>query len=653
MKRNKKIYNNLIVYRIGDASMTYKKKMILMVGLLCSIMLFALASSYALFTFNVTKNTNFTMAIGSLELTITDTYTEDKFIMKKVVPMRDRDALEQDGYHFILENTGTIASFYTVYLDDIILEEGIDRLENEYVKINLYNEQTKQSHTRMFTELGEDKERILETGYLKPGEQISYVFRMWVDYEVGNEAQDKYFATQIRVVGQQENAVVYTEPILNGADPVLKEKLIPVTIDDDGTVKKADITEKWYSYEEKQWANAVILKNESKNYKNGETIPEEEIESYFVWIPKYSYQLWDLGNYDSVTELNEKQVHEIPIKFGTRDTMDEIEGECTTPMNDERTQGLAGASGNCKVGDYMTHPAFISFQANGLWVGKFETGYDGAGSTSEAQQNESDSSKIIIKPNVYSWRNITVGNAFETSYNYQRELDSHMMKNTEWGAVAYLQHSKYGSKESVRVNNNSAYITGYAATEEPTKGYNKEVSIPENRVEGTELNQDGDYTKRYNSETGYKAATTGNISGVYDMSGGAWEYVMGYTNQATKLGGDSGIQVLYPKFFESKEWQKYYDSYESTISIQYNNRILGDATGEMGPFGEELDLDNYTRYRNSWYKDYAFFVQSSDSWFNRGGIWTAGSTAGVFAFDNPNGKASSYYSFRIVLAPMK
>ena len=27
---------------------------------------------------------------------------------------------------------------------------------------------------------------------------------------------------------------------------------------------------------------------------------------------------------------------------------------------------------------------------------------------------------------------------------YQRELDSHMMKNTEWGAVAYLSHSIYG-----------------------------------------------------------------------------------------------------------------------------------------------------------------------------------------------------------------
>ena len=45
------------------------------------------------------------------------------------------------------------------------------------------------------------------------------------------------------------------------------------------------------------------------------------------------------------------------------------------------------------------------------------------------------------------------------------------MKNTEWGAVAYLQHSQYGSHEKVRINNNSNYLTGYAAIHEPTTSY--------------------------------------------------------------------------------------------------------------------------------------------------------------------------------------
>jgi hypothetical protein len=92
----------------------------------------------------------------------------------------------------------------------------------------------------------------------------------------------------------------------------------------------------------------------------------------------------------------------------------------------------SGATGNCTVGDYMTHPAFINSKSNGIWVGKFETGYNGATTTTEAEVSSTDSTKIIVKPNVYSWRSNTIYNFFMASYNYYRTLDSHMMKNTEW-----------------------------------------------------------------------------------------------------------------------------------------------------------------------------------------------------------------------------
>ena len=188
---------------------------------------------------------------------------------------------------------------------------------------------------------------------------------------------------------------IKTEGILNGADPVLKDELVPITIENDGTVKKADLESDWYSYANKNWANAVVLFDEStnSNYQAGDTIPEEAIESYFVWIPKYRYQLWDLGQYDSLTSIDESKVHEIPILFGDYNTSDNVEGECTTSME-------SGATGNCTVGDYMTHPAFLSIPSTGFWVGKFETGYNGANIVKEAEQNVNDSSKVIIKPNV-------------------------------------------------------------------------------------------------------------------------------------------------------------------------------------------------------------------------------------------------------------
>ena len=301
----------------------------------------------------------------------------------------------------------------------------------------------------------------------------------------------------------------------------------------------------------------------------------------------------------------------------------------------------------------MTHPAFLAFDTTGLWVGKFETGYDGATTTTAAQVNSADTSKIIIKPNVYSWRNITLGNMFKNSYDYKRDLDSHMMKNTEWGSVAYLQHSKYGSMTSVRINNNIAYITGYAATVEPTLGFNGGTSIDGNRIESTSLSQDGTYTINYLNQKSVVASTTNNYTGIYDMSGGSLEYVMGYTTGATTIGGSSGIVSLYSNFFNDSTYSKYWDKYTAALTTNYNNRILGDATGEMGPFNYEYDPDpdNTTRYKSSWYKDLSHFINYSSPWFGRSSHWWDGNETGDFSFDYDVGNMNSSISYRIVLAP--
>ena len=240
---------------------------------------------------------------------------------------------------------------------------------------------------------------------------------------------------------------------------------------------------------------------------------------------------------------------------------------------------------------------------------------------------------------------------FKNSYDYKRDLDSHMMKNTEWGSVAYLQHSKYGSQASVRINNNSAFITGYAGKEEPTVGYNGGSSIAGNRVESTSLGKDGTYTVNYLNTNSTVASTTNNYSGIYDMSGGAWEYVMGYTTGATTVGGTSGITGLYPNFFDNSSYSKYWDKYASTINTNYKDRILGDATGEMGQFGSMKDPYGSTRYASSWYYDYAQNTSSSSPWHGRSLIWNNGNNAGIFGFCSHTGVATELHSFRIVLAP--
>ncbi len=170
------------------------------------VILLGLGTSYALFTYNVTKNKNFKVVVGDLELSIEDAETDDVFIMEYVVPTKDKNALEQKGYEFTVTNTGSIESFYVIYLDDIFLEAEVERLKNSDIKVNLTNHKTEESITKKL-----DEERVLELGYLKPGEENTYTLRMWVDYEVGNEAQNKYYATQIRVEGEQTNIKRYED----------------------------------------------------------------------------------------------------------------------------------------------------------------------------------------------------------------------------------------------------------------------------------------------------------------------------------------------------------------------------------------------------------------------------------------------------------
>ena len=227
--------------------------------------------------------------------------------------------------------------------------------------------------------------------------------RLWMDEGVtqaNKDAMNKLFEGKISITASYMTK--YYEEVLNGTDPVLKDGLIPVTIGSDGTVKKADITKEWYRYEKQEWANAVILEDENQVYRDGQIIPESNIESYFVWIPRYRYQIFNEGNYSGLTSIT-NNVQTINVVF---------ENKTTSPSN------------GSTVGSWLTHPAFTSFDVNGMWVGKFETGYKGATTTSEAEHNENNPSKVQIKSNVYSWRGIQVANAYWTSYNYKRDYNS-------------------------------------------------------------------------------------------------------------------------------------------------------------------------------------------------------------------------------------
>ena len=382
--------------------------------------------------------------------------------------------------------------------------------------------------------------------------------------------------------------------------PVLAEGMIPITYDGSNWIKADEYGayNNWYDYGNQKWANAVMVTSSKRDtYMNadvGTTIPENDILAYFVWIPRYKYKLFNA----SYASGKASQLIEVTFENGT-----------STTGNVTCTYASSGAETcqNKANGNWYTHPAFTMINASGnktelkgIWVAKFEV----SGSTTAPR----------VKPGVSSLRR-TVANMYNTgklfrstnylSINGANESDSHMMKNIEWGAVAYLKQSNYGlGITDIGENNNSNYITGCGSP----AGSNK-----------------SSICNAYNTTNGMLASTSGNITGVYDMSGGALEYVMGNFN---KQSGSSGLTV-------SGVPVEHIDIYLGT-SVAASH--LGDATGENA----------------GWYGDYTFFVDASNTWFTRGGYSFMNlAQTGIFNFVPSNGESRNDSGFRTVLSVTK
>mgnify|MGYP001018913068 FL=1 len=383
------------------------------------------------------------------------------------------------------------------------------------------------------------------------------------------------------------------EDTSNANAPVLASNMIPVYYDATAKAwKKADVKNKaienrWYNYENHIWANAVTVKEANRqtylNASVGTPISMDDINTMWVWIPRFN---------------------------------------AVTPSNyNGGTQASPGAIDVTFVKESETAIDAFTFgtkQLSGFWYGKFETSHTTLASSTTANSlgctNEtcSNANGIIIKPNVTSLRYNSPSNFFFASRSMEQpnnsfgfvstEVDTHMNKNNEWGAVAYLTQSIYGRCASsiacteVGINNNSGYITGIGA------------------APGT--SNTSSTTNTYDTTVGMEASTTSNIYGIYDMNGGAWEYVMGVYNKTISSSG-----------FSSLPDEKYYNNYTATT---YQGHVLTETA--------------------RWYGDNASFVNSGLPWFRRGGYYSDGMNAGVFNFDDVNGGSGQYASSHFVIS---
>ena len=460
----------------------------------------------------------------------------------------------------------------------------------------------------------------------------------------------EYGIYNIRVIDAKNNENETNLKILSNASdgswngvvnsPKLVSGMTGVYWDENGNEIKVTESnkDKWYDYENQKWANAVT--------KDG---------SYWVWIPRYEYSI----ETDTKT-INIKFIKTTQIYADYNYTYVHPafrNGTATHFMNGEWDSEIPGfwvakyAAGFQQCSQTLNSNGTVTEPTTDVrkvvYSNSSYTSFNNSYTTNALSQTLTAEAKAklsypVFKPLTYAYNNIGIGD----SYTISQEIDSatafyglsgntnasHLMKNSEWGAVAYLTQSSFGrngtevtinSKNLDNLNKKVIYaVTGYA--------------------ESTAL--------------GVSASSTNNMSGLFDFSGCVWERIAGYiTNGNTSLStygssfaNTTGTPEGY-KTFSTKYATVY--PYNSKSDTNLNNWTLYNslkvATYGYGDAILETSTDGSDS--TSWNDDYSGFTYSNSPFFNRGGRYGVGSSAGIFAFSNTSGFPSYHVGFRACL----
>lgn len=402
--------------------------------------------------------------------------------LDKAIPTLDKFGVEEKGFNFSIKNTTVNELKYKLSLVD-----DDSTIKNSFIRYQLI----KNNEILGIYTLEDDG--VIEIGTINANEEINYTIKLWLDYNSNVKVGRLSKKIAVSEIIDED-----TKQIVN--EPVLTDGMIPVYYDNStNSWHKSDIkntyNSTWYNYEEQKWANVVTVNSEKREYyqnsEAGTRIVPEDINSMWVWIPRFSVEIKNADIIVSFVNKNEKAYPSFSFNeqeldgfwFSKFESSMKEDSECislslTKKCND--SNNLLYFVPNYPFATKMT-------MANMFYAIR----------------------KMEFKNNIYGFNGTgTKLNSDGTIKNDQNDIDIHMIKNTEWQAVAILSSSKYGktgnnkydSKEKMIINNNSTY-TGKAYFNEENYDYNV-IGI------------------------GEASSTTGNTTGVYDMAGGKREYVM-------------------------------------------------------------------------------------------------------------------------------
>ena len=491
-------------------------------------------------------------------------------------------------------------------------------------------------------------------------------------------------------------------------NPVLSSGMIPVKYDTEkeNWVICSSTDKDWYSYstDKKQWANVVL--SDGKYYASGADVDttnktlatagtevaEEDLGSMFVWIPRYAYKI--TSGYHSNTNGG------MDVKFLIGRTDKTIDNSQVVKYNAETTNNYTQFPDG-----YVVHPAFQNGESTGyqngewkseilgIWVAKFQAGIKTTeNDTSKKVTTVSNYYYPIFKGRKFAYNYVTASQCYDLSlslddsgnpYGLTSSANSHLMKSSEWGAVAYLSISQYGysdgssSNEKAKNNlsivnssnvsaspvsnpNNSSWkitsITGYSAPAGKTAQNVMTYSTASDLTDSITGSNGTSYAWNNvsgGSDTGEgtKSSTTGNIYGIYDMGGCLADYTASYINavgnknlttygKSFANGTSTYLATAYP--YQTDSSITYPTDYKDFNSAYPGfGKIFGDALWETSSgtgsgkawFGQTLEEDG----------------TASDVFFPRGGNWTNTVNVGFCGLTDDSGLANTYYGFHSVL----
>ena len=389
------------------------------------------------------------------------------------------------------------------------------------------------------------------------------------------------------------------------APVVDKDNMIPVNWN--GTDWIVTTEENWdFEYgttdETKKWAN-VMLRDTLivEGIADAKTATIEEMKgkkvitegSMLVWIPRYAYKITYYSDSSMTTPV------------GYSDARGFVDTEGRTPSNivNEPITSIAVAD------NYRPHPAFEDGSKTGYTQGEWDKKIKGIW-IGKAATTEKVNGKVTIQPNK-RYYNASIGQAYKDA----QDLDianSHMAKNSEWGAMVYLAESIYG-------------INGKEA----------------------ELRNQNTIAEDY--KTFLEASTTGNVYGIYHTAAGCYNYTAAYIPDNSTYNGNSfaSINNTTNNKTESTKYATVYSMVgeDSTPEENYElnlNRMFGDGIIETSE-------DNSTPWHASPYADFVgkgtwagaeyhpFFYRSGSPVSYGKFLFSAYTGSNVYGIDDPFG----------------